>query len=76
MDLKRRMFRYPCSYLVYSESFRQLPSEVRDYVWQRLWDILKDRDASKDFGHVSTSDRQAIVEILQDTHSELPDYWK
>ncbi len=76
LDLERRMFRYPCSYLIYSASFRQLPSEVRDYVWRRLWEILKDRSASKDFGHLSTSDRQAIVEILQGTHSELPDYWK
>jgi hypothetical protein len=76
LDLQRRMFRYPCSYLIYSESFRQLPAEVRDYVWRRLWEILNASDTSKDFAHLSKSDRQAIVEILRDTHAELPDYWK
>jgi hypothetical protein len=76
LDLERRMFRYPCSYLIYSDSFRRLPDDVRDYVWQRLWDILNGRDSSKDFAHLSADDRRAIIEILRETHLELPDYWK
>lgn len=76
LDLERRMFRYPCSYLIYSDSFRQLPDEVRDYVWQRLWDILNGRDTSKDFAHLSSEDRSAILGILRETHPDLPDSWK
>jgi hypothetical protein len=76
LDLERRMFRYPCSYLIYSECFRQLPTDVRDYVWRRVWEVLNSRDTSKDFSHLSKSDCQAIVEILRETHPELPDYWK
>jgi hypothetical protein len=76
LDLERRMFRYPCSYLIYSDVFRRLPDEVRLYVWQRFWDVLNGRDQSKDFAHLSTADRLAIIEILRDTHPELPDYWK
>jgi hypothetical protein len=76
LDLKRRMFRYPCSYLIYSDSFRQLPDDVRSYVWQRLWDILNGRDANKEFAHLSADDRRAIIEVLRQTHPELPDYWK
>jgi hypothetical protein len=76
LDLQQRLFRYPCSYLIYSTSFRQLPVEVRDYVWQRLWDILNGRDTSQEFAHLSSSDRQAIIEILRETHPELPDAWK
>jgi hypothetical protein len=75
LDLERRLFRYPCSYLIYSDSFRQLPQEVRDYVWQRLGDILNGRDTSKEFAHLSMSDRQAILEILRETHPELPESW-
>jgi hypothetical protein len=37
---------------------------------------LNGHDQSKDFAHLSTADRLAIVEILRDTHPELPDYWK
>jgi hypothetical protein len=76
LDLKKRMFRYPLSYLIYSDSFQALPGEVRDYVWQRLWDILNGRDKNKDFAHLSSADRQAIIEIVRATHPELPEYWK
>jgi hypothetical protein len=76
LDLQRRLFRHPCSYLIYSASFRQLPAEVREYVWQRMWDILNNRDTSSDFAHLSAGDRQSILEILRETHPELPGYWK
>jgi hypothetical protein len=75
LDLQRRMFRYPCSYLVYSANFRQLPNEVRDYIWQRLWDILS-QDSSREFAHLSTGDREAILEILRETHPEVPEQWR
>jgi len=76
LDLERRMFRYPCSYLIYSASFQQLPRAASDYVWQRIWDILNGRDTSKEFEHLAAADRQAILEILRETHPALPDYWK
>jgi hypothetical protein len=76
LDLERRMFRYPCSYLIYSASFRELAAEVREYVWQRLWDILNGRDTSPEFAHLSSGDRQEILEILRETHPELPAEWK
>lgn len=31
-DLKTRLFKFPCSYMVYSKTFEDLPSQVRDYV--------------------------------------------
>jgi hypothetical protein len=74
-DLKTRMFRYPCSYLVYSESFDALPGEMKDYVWQRLWKILSGEDPSEKFAHLSPDDRQAIKEILRDTKPGLPAAW-
>jgi len=69
------MFRYPCSYLIYSEAFERLPEESKDYVLQRLWDVLSGMDQSEKFSHLSTADRQAILEILRDTKSALPGYW-
>lgn len=76
LDMKTRMFRYPCSYLVYSESFDALPDEMRDYVWQRLWEILSGDDRSEKFAHLSAGDRQAIREILRDTKPGLPKPWQ
>jgi hypothetical protein len=36
VDLKKRLFKYPCSYLIHSPSFDAPPDEMRAYVWQRL----------------------------------------
>jgi hypothetical protein len=74
-DLKRRLFAYPCSYVIYSEAFEALPVAVKDYVLRRLWEVLSGKDASKEFAHLSTADRQAILEILRATKPNLPDYW-
>jgi hypothetical protein len=67
LDLQRRLFKYPLSYLVYSPEFKALPTEVRDYVWQRIDDVLSERDASEPFRHLTSADRQAIREILTAT---------
>jgi hypothetical protein len=75
-DLNRRLFKYPCSYLIYSESFDALPEPMRVHVWQRLWDVLTGRDKSKDFEHLSASDRKSIIEILVATKPGLPAYWR
>jgi len=74
-DLERRLLRYPCSYLIYSEAFDRLPAPVREHVYQRLWDVLLGRDESKTFDHLTADDRQAIREILVDTKPGLPEYW-
>ena len=66
-DLTTRLFKYPCSYLIYSSSFAALPAEVQDYVLQRLHDVLSGSDTSEKFAHLTAHDRQAIREILADT---------
>lgn len=75
-DLKTRLFRYPCSYLIYSESFQKLPVEAKSHTLRRLWEVLTGQDQSKPFAHLSAADRRAILEILRDTLPDLPDYWK
>lgn len=75
-DLKTRLFKYPCSYLVYSKTFNGLPAELRDYVWQELWEILANNKKSEEYAHLSADDRQAIIEILRETQPDLPACWK
>lgn len=76
LDLQTRLFKYPCSYLIYSPSFDALPSDVRDYTLQRLWSILQGTDQSPEFAHLSPEDRTAIREILIATKPNLPAYWR
>jgi hypothetical protein len=75
LDLERRLFKYPCSYLIYSASFDQLPADVRDHAWKRLWEILAGKDDSKKFAHLSADDRRAVFEIIRATKNNLPEYW-
>lgn len=75
-DLKRRLFKYPCSYLIYSESFESLPEPVLEVVYRQLWEVLTGKNQSKEYAHLSVEDRRAILEILIETRKGLPKYWK
>ena len=75
-DLRTRIFRYPCSYLIYSESFDALPDPAREYVYHRLLEVLSGQDSSPDFARLTAADRQAVLEILLDTKSNLPQEWR
>ena len=75
-DLETRLFKYPCSYLIYSSAFDHLPEVMRNEIYQRLWNILNGSDASPDFAAIPEENRKAILEILRDTKQNLPAYWR
>jgi hypothetical protein len=70
-DLRTRLFRYPCSYLIYSEAFLQLPTPMYDYVRAKLYLILSAGEATAGYEHLFEGDRRAIHEILVETLPEL-----
>ena len=76
LDLTRRVMEYPCSYMIYSEAFDNLPTLARDRVLRRLFEVLTAEDAPpKAYAHLSASDREAIFEILSETKKNLPSWW-
>ena len=72
LQLRGRIMRYPCSYMIYSAAFDALPKEASEYIYRRLHAILTGTEKST----LSADDRQAILEILRDTKPNLPGYWK
>ena len=76
LDLRTRLFRYPCSFLIYSPSFDELPSEMKNYLWQRLNQILTGQDSSETYANFPQQDRQAILEILRQTKPEFAAWLK
>jgi hypothetical protein len=66
-DLSKRLFRYPLSYMIYSETFDAMPAQARERVYRRLYEVLSGKDQSPRFAHLSAEDRAAILQILQDT---------
>jgi hypothetical protein len=76
LELRTRLFRYPCSFLIYSEAFDGLPAAARQAVYERLSDVLSGRDTRKITQHLSAADRQAVLQILRDTKPDLPASFK
>ena len=76
LDLDRRLMRYPCSYMIYSDAFSALPDAAKNLVYRRLWQVLSGEDKQPRYAQLSPADRQAIVEILRDTKKDLPDYFR
>ena len=70
-DLKTRLFKYPLSYLIYSDSFNALPDIVKEYVYRRLRQVLTGEDRNPDFDSLSAADRQAILQILDETKPDF-----
>ena len=70
LDLKTRLLRYPLSYVIYSESFDQMPTVLKDYIYRRLREVLSGEDKSPAYAHLSAADREAILAILKDTKPE------
>jgi hypothetical protein len=75
-DGEQRLFKYPCSYLIYSESFQTLPTVFKQAVYQRLHTVLTTNELDEDFPHLTPEDKKAVYEILKSTLSNLPDNWK
>lgn len=75
LDLEKRLFVYPCSYLIYSEAFGALPPPIKAKVYARMWEILSGQDQSETYQNLTPDLRRAIVEILAATKTDLPEPW-
>jgi hypothetical protein len=75
LDLTRRLLRYPCSYMIYTEAFDALPPATLAIVYERMWAILSGAVTDADYAKLSPADRRAIIEILRETKSGLPAYF-
>jgi hypothetical protein len=67
LDMKTRMFRYPCSFLIYSEAWDSMPPIVRERIYQRLREVLTGKDQTGRFAYLSAADRTDILQILTAT---------
>ena len=75
LDLRTRLMRYPCSYLIYSEAFDALPEAARRAIYARLWVVLSGGVHEPRYERLTDTDRRAVLEILRDTKPNLPAYF-
>ena len=71
LDLRARLFRYPCSFLIYSAPFDGMPLEVRERVFARVFEILSGREAGPRYAALEPERRRAALDILRETKPEF-----
>jgi hypothetical protein len=71
-DLKTRLFRFRCSYMIYSEVFGGLPPEMRQRVDRVLARALNEAQPDKDFAYLPAQEKRAIRFILKATMKNPP----
>jgi hypothetical protein len=76
LDLQKRLLRYPCSYMIYSDAFDALPEEAKAAIYKRMGQVLSGSEKGKKYARLSAVDRRAVVEILRETKKGLPDYFQ
>jgi len=70
-DLRTRLFAFRCSYMIYSEAFDSLPTDLKTSVLRKLDGILTAPEPPPKFAHLPAAERTTIREILFAT---LPAY--
>lgn len=73
-NLQTRLFEHRLSYEIYSEAFDSLPERARAQVYARLAEVLEGRDESPELESLSSDEREAIREILDETKPEFRAY--
>ena len=75
-ELKQKLFRYPCSYLIYSDAFDALPPLALEQVYRQLWQVLNGQTQDKAYVAIPAAERKAVLEILRETKRNLPAYFQ
>jgi hypothetical protein len=72
LDLRTRLFKSRCSYMLYTSLFQGLPSELKQRIFERLGEALNVERPDKEFAYLPASEKQTIRAILKATLPDLP----
>ena len=74
-DLETRLFRYRCSYMIYSELFRGMPVPLKEAVMGGLKEALSAEKRDPEFAYLPDAEKESIRVILRETLPDLPEGW-
>ena len=75
LSLEKRLLRYPCSYLIYSAPFDNMPVSAKAAVYDRLWEVLSGQERDRRYNVLTAADRRAVTEILTETKPDIAAYF-
>ena len=67
LDLNARVFKYPLSYLIYTDSFAAMPEALHNYLIEMIYQVLSSDADHIDYAHMDVETRAAILEIVNAT---------
>ncbi|QEG18540.1 hypothetical protein [Gimesia maris] len=80
-DLQTKLFRHRLSYLIYTDSFKKMPSAARRRILKNIYAFLTAPAAELepswdvDPDAFPVQERQAILQIVTETLDNLPEFW-
>ncbi len=74
LDLEMRLFKYRCSYMIYSPAFQGLPRVLKARIYNLMKQALS-TDADSEFSYLPTAEKRTIRSILRSTLDDLPASW-
>jgi hypothetical protein len=74
-DLRTRLFKHRCSYMIHSRVFGGLPPEMKQRVHRRLAEALNTARPDAEYSFLPDAEKSAICTILKETISDLPAGW-
>lgn len=75
-DLQTHLFKYRCSYMIYSAQWEALPAILKQRVYEKLAEALRDGNNAAGYAYLSLLERRNIRSILQQTIKDLPTGWR
>jgi hypothetical protein len=66
-DLKARLFRFRCSYMIYSAVFQGMPDDMKQRVYRQISHALDPHGRDRDYAYLPPAEKEAIRTILRAT---------
>ena len=73
-DLRTRLFKHRCSYMIYSTVFTGLPPPMKQRIYQRLGEALNVEKPDAEYAYLPADEKRAIHAILKSTLKDFADW--
>lgn len=74
-DMRTRMFKHRCSYMLYTDTWKQAPKELKERIYYHMALYLRDQPDAH-HAHLAPAERMAVRGILKETMNDLPAWWR
>ena len=74
-DLRTRLFKVRCSYMIQSAVFSGLPPEMKQRIYRRFGEALDVEKPDAEYAYLPADEKRAIRKIVKATLKDLPGGW-